>query len=190
MHFRMLDDLWNSFLLFHKRVKYGHGLCITGRLYVHGKKAGVVIGNDVTIHSVPTSNPTSGFQHTYLRSEGNGSIVIGSRVGMSHVNITSFDSVTIEDDVLIGSGVKIWDTDFHSVYYENRIKDNDIKSAPVKIERGAFIGACSIILKGVTIGERAIIGAGSVVTKDIPSDEMWAGNPAKLIRKIEMDGKS
>lgn len=188
MCFRWFDNLWNLFFLFRKGVKYGHGFYVTGKLYVHGKKAGIVIGNDVTIHSVPTANPTSGFQHTYLRSEGNGSIVIGNCVGMSHVNIVSFNSIIIEDDVLIGSGAKIWDTDFHSVNYEDRMKDNDVKSAAIKIERGAFIGACSIILKGVTIGERAVIGAGSVVTKNIPADEVWAGNPAKFIKKIEGGG--
>lgn len=57
-------------------------------------------------------------------------------------------------------------------------------SAPVIIEDNAFIGARSIILKGVTIGANSIIGAGSVVTKSIPANEIWAGNPAKFIRKI------
>ena len=55
---------------------------------------------------------------------------------------------------------------------------------PVEIKDGVFVGAHSIILKGVTIGEGSIIGAGSVVTKSIPAGEVWAGNPAKFIRKI------
>ena len=56
--------------------------------------------------------------------------------------------------------------------------------APVVIGGNVFIGARCIILKGVTIGENSIIGAGSVVTKSIPANEIWAGNPAKFIRKI------
>ncbi|MEI3417887.1 MAG: DapH/DapD/GlmU-related protein [Blautia sp.] len=56
---------------------------------------------------------------------------------------------------------------------------------PVVIKNGVFIGANSIILKGVTIGEKAIIGAGSVVTRSIPDGEIWAGNPARFIRKIK-----
>lgn len=56
---------------------------------------------------------------------------------------------------------------------------------PVVIKNGVFIGANSIILKGVTIGEKAIVGAGSVVTRSIPDGEIWAGNPAKFIRKIK-----
>ncbi|WP_212635306.1 acyltransferase [Pseudozobellia thermophila] len=52
------------------------------------------------------------------------------------------------------------------------------------IKDRAFIGAYSIILKGVTIGENAIVGAGSVVTKSVPDNQIWAGNPAKFIRSI------
>ena len=84
---------------------------------------------------------------------------------------------------MIGAGCMITDTDHHSLKFKDRIEgDNNIVSKPVVIKRGAFIGARCIILKGVTVGERAIIGAGSVVTKNVPDDEIWAGNPAKKIR--------
>lgn len=87
-----------------------------------------------------------------------------------------------------GGGVKLYDTDFHSISYEERIQKPDpgIKSKPILIKEGAFIGAHSIILKGVTVGRHSVIGAGSVVTKDIPDNEVWAGNPARFIRKLEM----
>lgn len=57
-------------------------------------------------------------------------------------------------------------------------------NAPVVIEDNVFIGARSIILKGVTIGENSIVGAGSVVTRSIPSNQIWGGNPAKFIRNL------
>ena len=57
-------------------------------------------------------------------------------------------------------------------------------TAPVRIENDAFIGTRCIICKGVTIGEKSIIAAGSVVVKDVPAGEMWGGNPAKYIKKI------
>ena len=78
-------------------------------------------------------------------------------------------------------------TDFHSLDSIIRASSEDQKHkicAPVVIEHNVFIGARCIILKGVTIGENSIVGAGSVVTKSIPANEIWAGNPAKFIRKI------
>lgn len=70
---------------------------------------------------------------------------------------------------------------------EVRKSKDDMKNRaekPVLIKDNAFIGAHSIILKGVTIGENSIIGAGSVVTKSVPDNQIWAGNPAKFIRNI------
>lgn len=62
--------------------------------------------------------------------------------------------------------------------------DPGIKSKPILIKEGAFIGAHAIVLKGVTIGKYSVIGAGSVITKDIPDNEVWAGNPARFIKKL------
>lgn len=81
----------------------------------------------------------------------------------------------------------IFDTDFHSLDWRDRKDGTDItkrKKASVVIKDLAFIGAHSIILKGVTIGEKSIVGAGSVVAKDIPDGEVWAGNPAKFVRRV------
>lgn len=63
--------------------------------------------------------------------------------------------------------------------------DTDIKSRPVNIGKNVFVGGHVIILKGVTIGDGAIIGAGSVVTKDVPTNEIWAGNPATFVKKVK-----
>jgi len=75
-----------------------------------------------------------------------------------------------------------WD----SIKYEDRILNGDkaTKSAPVCIEKGAFIGANVLILKGVTIGERSVIAAGSVVVNDVPSDEVWGGNPNRFLKRF------
>lgn len=74
---------------------------------------------------------------------------------------------------------------FHPIDYRLRRKGLDgTKSASIVIGDDVFVGANNIILKGVNIGDRAIIGAGSVVTKNIPSDEIWAGNPIKKIKSI------
>ena len=104
---------------------------------------------------------------------------------MSNVSLVSFCHIIIGDNVLLGGGVKIYDTDFHPLDYWYRvIKPYDgIVSKPVEIKEGAFVGAHSIILKGVTIGKHSIIGAGSVVANNVPDGEIWAGNPARFIRK-------
>lgn len=181
-----VDNVWNFFIMKYKGVRHGFNLKIAGFMHVHGKKNGLQIGDNVKIWSKASVNPTSGFNQSSFRTEEKGNIQIGNNVGLSHVNITSYESVIIEDNVRIGSGVKIWDTDFHSLDYEDRInEDRRIKSKPIRVCEGAFIGACSIILKGVTIGRHSIIGAGSVVTKDVPDGEIWAGNPAQFIRRIE-----
>jgi acetyltransferase-like isoleucine patch superfamily enzyme len=94
--------------------------------------------------------------------------------------------IQIGNHVFIGGSVKIYDNDFHSLDSDIRESshDTDVGSKPIEIKNHAFIGAHSIILKGVTIGEYSIVGAGSVVTKSIPDREIWAGNPAHFIRKI------
>lgn len=129
------------------------------------------------------ANPIGG-EYTVFNLVG-GAIIIGENSGLSNTHITARVSVTIGRNVNIGSDCKIYDNDFHSVNYEDRIHgDKNINAAPIVIGDGAFIGAHSIILKGVTIGERSIVGAGSVVTKPIPHDEVWAGNPARFIKKL------
>lgn len=113
---------------------------------------------------------------------------IGNNVGMSQSALICHASITIEDNVKLGGGVCVYDTDFHSVDPEIRkdfLKDMNAKvKKPVLICENAFIGAHSLVLKGVRIGKNSIIGAGSVVTKDVPDNEIWAGNPAKRIKAL------
>lgn len=180
-----IDFFWNRFMLFRKKVKYEDGLQLYGRVHIHGKKGGISIGKDCKICSSVDYNPTAEGDYTHLVVGPEGKLVIGSNVGMSMAYISAYESVIIEDNVLLGACVKIWDTDFHPLIYEDRIAKKEAMTKPVLIKEGAFIGACSIVLKGVTVGAHSVIGAGSVVTRDIPDGEIWAGNPAKMIRKIE-----
>lgn len=175
----------NFVTLKRKHVKYGKNLEIAGKIRLHGNGT-FLIGENVSIFSSSNVNPCAGGNEAHFTCNQNATIRIGNHVGISHCAITAVDSVTIEDDVLIGSNCMIADTDFHSINFEKRnsFHDDDVKSSPVLIKKGAFIGARSIILKGVTIGEYSIVGAGSVVTKSIPDGEIWGGNPAKFIKKI------
>ena len=90
---------------------------------------------------------------------------------------------------MIGGNCVIYDSDFHSLNPQDRkdrLKDkNNAKKAKVIIEDNVFIGSHTTILKGVTIGKNSVIGACSVVTKNIPKNEVWAGNPISFIKKID-----
>lgn len=171
--------------------KVGTDLGINGRIHIYceGKLS---IGDNVNINSGIDANPAAGMGQTsilFKQIEGVQipELIIGNRVGISNTAFTIARKIVIEDMVAIGAGCMISDTDYHSLNLEKRysILDNDIKVEPITIRYGAFIGARSIILKGVTIGERSVIGAGSVVTKDIPPGEIWAGNPARFIKKLD-----
>ena len=181
---KILDKIWNFGVLKFKKVKVGRGSLINGKFYVHGRKNGVEIGRNCVINSNESIIPSSGFGHTHFLVGNSGRIRIGNNVGISNANIVAWDSIEIEDYVMIGSGVKIWDTDFHSIeYYERIHEDKKTVVKPIQLSEGCFIGACSLILKGVTIGRHAVVGAGSVVTKSIPDNEIWAGNPAHFIKR-------
>ncbi len=88
--------------------------------------------------------------------------------------------------MLIGSGCLITDTDSHPLHWEDRLINDDskTKSKPIVIEDNVFIGARSIVLKGVTIGFGSVIGAGSVVTQSIPPNVVACGNPARIIKQL------
>ena len=180
---KLYNKIYNFLKLKKHNIKYGKNLVINGKIYATNN---ISFGNNCKINSGLKYNQIGGQVNTFLIASKTGKIVIGNNVGISNSSFFSQNSITIEDDVMIGGSCKIYDTDFHSIEYEKRMRipDVNIKTKPVIIKKGAFIGAHSIILKGVTIGENAVIGAGSVVTKNIPSNEVWAGNPAKFIKKI------
>ena len=180
-------NLYNYLILRLRNVEFDHNLRINGKINLYGKGK-IVIGRNVTINSDMDFNPIGGMNGVIINTSENGYVKIGDGVGISNSAIVSYCSIEIENDVFIGGNSVIYDTDFHSLKFVKRIAnlDDDIKSKPIKIKRGAFIGGSSIILKGVTIGQQSIVGAGSVVTHDIPDGEVWAGNPAKFIRKISM----
>ena len=113
-------------------------------------------------------------------------IKIGDESGLSGTTVCAAISVIIGSRCLIGADVMIVDTDFHPIMMKDRRYKGpaDSLSAPVVIQDDVFIGARSIILKGVTVGFGSVIGAGSVVTSDVRPNTVVAGNPAKWIKNI------
>ncbi|MEM7128998.1 MAG: acyltransferase [Chloroflexota bacterium] len=171
-------------------VRLGQNLRITGLPIVILKpNSSVQIGDRVTLCS--TSYRTElGVNHpVILRTSRNGaSIAIGDDVGISGASICASTHISIGTSSLLGANVIIADTDFHPLTKENRRYSKDessILTEPVHIGSNVFLGANTIVLKGVTIGDNSVIGAGSVVVKDIPANCIAAGNPCKMIRPLE-----
>lgn len=168
-----------------RKFHYGTSFRTYGMIFIRGTGQ-IAVGDNVTITSCRETNPIGGDVKTILFAKGNSKITIGNHVGISNSALVALNSITVEENVMIGGGCKIYDNDFHPLKYDQRINmpNENVIAKPVVIKKGAFIGAHSIILKGVTIGEKSIIGAGSVVTKSIPDGEIWAGNPVHFIRKV------
>ena len=120
---------------------------------------------------------------TWQTDKLNGSISLGNYILISPgTSIRSAESIDIGDSTMIASDVVITDSDWHGIYDRT---DYVATPKPVKIHKNVWIGERSIILKGTRIGENSIIGAGSVVHGDIPPNSIYAGNPAKEVKKLD-----
>lgn len=124
---------------------------------------GAQIGENVNICS-----------HCFIEND----VKIGNNVTIK-CGVQVWDGIELEDNVMIGSNVT-----FTNDMYP-RAKNKDWKLLRTRICRGATVGAGAAILPGITIGERAFIAAGSVVTKDVPAGELWMGSPAKFYKKVD-----
>ena len=107
-------------------------------------------------------------------------VIIGNNVTIKP-GVQIWDGITIQDDVFIGPNATFTNDLFP------KSKNKDFKLEETLIKKGASIGANATILAGITIGENALIGAGSVVTKNVPANEIWVGNPAKFLKKNTND---
>jgi Acetyltransferase (isoleucine patch superfamily) len=142
----------------------------------------------------------------FIFESDQGFIKIGQRTFINGgTSVISRNKIEIGNDVTIGWGCYLYDHNSHSLNYQDRIVDiktqrqdyfcggdfitnknwSTVKSAAIKIEDKVWIGFNTIILKGVTIGEGAIVGAGAVVTKDVLPYTVVAGNPAQVVKNIE-----
>lgn len=176
---------FNRWMLRAKGVMIGKNCTIIGNVSVIGSGK-ITIGDNFCMTSGEHINPIcANLQGSFFTDSSNAKITICNNVGMSSTRMWIHDSLSIGDNVKIGGNVLLIDTDCHPMSYEIRRTSNEgTKSAPIVIEDDVWIGAQSIVLKGVTIGARSIIGAGSVVTKDIPADCIAVGNPCKVIRSL------
>jgi len=147
------------------------------------KGARIVLGEGVLIGSSVRANPLGLPHPSALRAMARGSQLILARgVGMSGSAVCAGKSIEIGEGTILGAGALVMDNDFHQPIEDWLWSNDPVTGArPIKIGRGVFVGARAMILKGVTIGDRAIVGAGAIVTKDVPAYHLAVGNPARVI---------
>lgn len=176
----------NRMILKAHGVVFGKNIQIPSKVLWLIRGARITIGDNFYLSSGNGVNPIASNLQADVYVEPGATLTIGNNVGMSSTRLWIHESARIGNNVKIGGCVLITDTDVHPMDYMARRSSNEgTKSAPVVIEDDVWIGAHCIILKGVTIGARSIIGAGSVVTKSIPADRVAAGNPCRVIKNLK-----
>ena len=190
--------LWNRVKFWINGIEFGTGMKVHNVVYLNKHpKAHMKIGQDFVITSGESFNPLCRNIRASICLDRSTSVIeIGDNTGLSSPCIWAKERITIGNRVRVGGDCILMDSDAHNLDYRVRSSNEQIdkiskdiataKTAPIVIEDDVLIGTRCIVLKGVTIGARSIIGSGSVVTKSIPADCIAAGNPCKVIRFINV----
>ena len=188
-----LSPLYNRWYFKRMGVRFGSNMMVIGKVPIIGPGKITIGDNFIMTSGEHVSAIISNLQGSLFTSSADATITIN--VGMSSTRIWVHNRLAIGNNVKVGGDVLIIDTDSHELNYMVRngsspsgnVWGETIKSSPIVIEDDVWIGAQCIVLKGVTIGARTIIGAGSVVAKSIPADCIAAGNPCRIIKKINQN---
>ncbi len=194
---RVNSFLWRIFsryLLPYFYLLYGNKLCLGEGTIIYGfpilefsPKSTISVGKKVVLCSKSENTALGLSKPVILRTLSEGALIkIGANSGLSGTTICAMQEVTIGKDCLVGADVTIFDNDFHPIKAEGRRNSKvGISASPVRIQDNVFIGTKSVIMKGVTIGENSVIGAGSVVSSNIAANVIAAGNPCKVLKRLE-----
>lgn len=143
---------------------------------------------------------------TIIFESDRGDVTIGNRVFIGNSTLICRTAIVFEDDIFVAWGCHFYDHDSHSQDYREREKDmtrqledyrggrdfiaskdwSVVSTRPIRVCSHAWVGMNCIVLKGVTIGEGAIVAAGSIVTRDVPAWTVVAGNPARVVKQLEI----
>lgn len=150
------------------------------------RRSKMQFGPGFSLRSSLRSNPLGPNHPVILCTWQAGAILqTGSNFAMTGGTLCAAEQIVIGNRVTIGANTTVVDTDFHPLDPEIRpLHPQDARTAPIFIEDDVFIGMNCLVLKGVTIGQCSVIGAGSVVSRDVPGGVIAAGNPARVIREL------
>lgn len=191
-----MNSNWFKILMKMTKVEYGKNLLLKGMPVIFNKGgAKLKIGDNVTVKSSFLSNLVGLYSRTIIVTRAPGAVIeIGDNVGISGATIYARKGIYIGKNTCIGGNCKILDNDFHPINMEDRINllndvhggDSDlIPSREIHIGKNCFLGCNSIILKGTVLGDGCVVGAGAVVSGKFEDNYVIAGNPAKVIKKLE-----
>lgn len=186
--FRLFLHLWIRVLFFTNGISWGRGWRFYGVPVIQKHRGSCMqFGNGFQLRSTTRSNPLGANHPVILCTWQAGAVLqIGKDFAMTGGSIIAAERVVIGNDVIVGANTTIMDTDFHPLDAQKRRSDSQsAKIAPVIIEDDVFVGMNCLILKGVTLGRGCVVGAGSVVTKDVPPSAIVAGNPASIIGAVK-----
>jgi acetyltransferase-like isoleucine patch superfamily enzyme len=156
----------------------GCGVLVHGLPAIIRKPGGrIVLGDGATLNTARWANPLNDRRGTLLFAGPDATIEIGAQAGLSTCQVIAHTRITIGERTLVGAGCAILDSDMHQIPLGG---GRPIQTAPVTIGCDVFIGARSLILKGVTIGDGAVIAAGSVICRDVPPATMAASHATSL----------
>ena len=164
------------------------GVRFEGRVIFQGRPivsvaagSALVLEEGVAVASSPRCGPLGCFQPSVLRTLAAGAeLILHRNVGLSATVLCAARLIEIGEGTILGAGAMVFDTDFHHPEGEWGWNNDFARGArPIRIGRGCFIGARALVLKGVTIGDRAVVGAGAVVAHDVPAGQIAVGNPAR-----------
>ena len=176
----ILSNIFMKFKFFLFKIKYPKHSDFFGQTYIYkAKNSTIILGSNLTFRSYPNSNLIGINRNCSISTlHKNARVEIGNGCGFSGTVIGAFTSIILKDNVRCGANTLITDSDWHLDDPRSGI------SKPVVIHENVWLGVNVTVLKGVTIGENSIIGAGSVVTKDIPANVIAGGNPCVILKEI------
>jgi len=170
-----------------QQIRWGPNWKIIGVPIIQKHRHSVMrFGSGFSLRSSKSSNPLGVNHPVILCTWQAGAVLeIGDNFGMTGGSLCAAEGITIGNNVNIGANTTVIDTDFHPLDPEIRRQSPQAAQAvSIRIENDVFIGMNCLILKGVTIGHSSVIGAGSVVTRDVPARAVAAGNPARVIKEF------
>lgn len=163
-------------LRYGKRVEFGRDVILHWKFKFRGPGR-LKIGNEVNMWCFAEANQ-------FFTYEKEAVIVVGDGARLNGVTVQARVGVEIGERVIIGSAL-IMDNDFHSLDHKDRNNSGKILKKKVTIGKDSWVCGQVIILKGVNIGERVVVGVRAVVTKDVPDDSVVGGNPAVILKELK-----